>query len=166
MADFTKQHVANLFAHLKLLNVHSFEIEFDGSGDDGQIDEITFYDSGNNIIQIPEDSISWVYTDYGMGNGEPKETQVTLLKACADLGYDMLNESGHDWYNNEGGYGKIDIQIEDSDGKPKVDMDMNIRIMDTDNYHYSNVSFTMFADEGEHEKTKHRQVMDKITGEA
>ena len=164
MADFTKQHVANLFAQLKLLNVNSFEIEFDGSGDDGQINEIYFYDANNEVINIPSDTISWVYSEYG--DTKPHEQQVTLQKAVEDLGYNMLNESGHDWYNNDGGYGRISILIEGQDGKPYVDMDMNIRISDSEHYEYGNESFSMFAEDGKHEKTESRKILDKITGVA
>ena len=164
MADFTKQHVANLFTHLKLLNVNSFEIEFDGSGDDGQIDQIYFYDANNETINIPSNTISWVYSEYG--DTKPHEQQVTLQKAVEDLGYQMLNESGHDWYNNDGGYGNISVLIEGQDGKPYVDMDMNIRISDSEHYEYGNDSFSMFADEDKYEKTESRKILDKITGVA
>jgi hypothetical protein len=40
------------------------------------------------------------------------------------------------------------------DGKPYVGMDMNIRIVNEDHYEYGNDNFTMFADEGKHEKTE------------
>ena len=150
-ADFTKQHVQNLFAQLKLLNVNSFEIEFDGSGDSGQIEGVTFYDSSIEVMDIPEDTISWVYTAYGQ---EPKDTKVTIHKAVEDLGYQMLEESGHDWYNNEGGYGRISVHMEGSNGKPYVGMNMNIRIVNEDHYEYGNDNFTMFAEEGKHAKTE------------
>jgi hypothetical protein len=71
MADFTKQHVQNLFAQLKLLNVNSFEIEFDGSGDEWSDREVLlFMTLATRVMDIPEDTISWVYTAYGQ---EPKE---------------------------------------------------------------------------------------------
>jgi hypothetical protein len=159
MADFTKQHVQNLFAQLKLLNVNSFEIEFDGSGDSGQIEGVTFYDTSIEVMDIPEDTISWVYTAYGQ---EPKDTKVTIHKAVEDLGYQMLEESGHDWYNNEGGYGRISVHMEGSNGKPYVGMNMNIRIVNEDHYEYGNDNFTMFAEEGKHKKTDSRQNMDKF----
>jgi len=155
MADFTKQHVEKLFAHLKLLNVHSFTIKFEGSGDDGQIDDITFLDSSDEPIKIPEDSITWVYDE------DRGEEQVTIYKCAEDLGYQMLDESGHDWYNNDGGYGRIIITL-DEDGKPSVDLSINIRYTDTDSFQYSNENFTMFADEGNHKKTDRRDMMDKL----
>lgn len=169
MADFTKQHVSNLFTHLKLLNVDSFEIEFDGSGDSGQIEEVTFYDSGNEVMDIPEDTISWVYSAYDDTKPDeqykPQEHQVTLQKAVEDLGYNMLDESGHDWYNNDGGYGRIHVQVEGEDGKPKVKMDMNIRITDEESFEYGNDNFTMFAEDGKHEKTESRELMDAMLKE-
>jgi hypothetical protein len=151
MADFTKQHVQNLFAQLKLLNVNSFEIEFDGSGDSGQIEGVTFCDSSHEVMDIPEDTISWVYTAYGQ---EPKDTKVTIHKAVEDLGYQMLEESGHDWYNNEGGYGRIRVHMEGSNGKPYVNMNMNIRIINEDHYEYGNDNFTMFAEGEEKDMTE------------
>lgn len=163
MADFTKQHVQNLFAHLKLLNVNSFTIEFEGAGDSGQIDTILFYDSGDELLVIPEDTITWVYSQYG--DTKPIEQQVTLHKAVEDLGYQMLDESGHDWYNNAGGYGNINVKIEGQNGKPYVDMDMNIRIEESEHYEYGNDSFSMFAEEGKHEKTESRALMDAVLNE-
>ena len=161
MADFTKQHVQKLFAQLKLLNVKEFKINFEGSGDDGQIDEIEFYNSNNETFNIPIDTISWVYTDYGQ---EPKETKVTLHKAIEDLGYEMLDEAGHDWYNNDGGYGTIDVTLEDEDGKPSVHMEINIRYLNEDRYEYDDDNFSMFA-EGEHIKTQQRKIRDEMMAE-
>lgn len=159
MADFTKQHVEKLFAHLKLLNVYSFTLDFDGSGDDGQIHQINFLDSEGVYMDIPEDSITWVY------NEERGEEQVSLYKCAEDLGYQMLDESGHDWYNNDGGYGEITISLDDGTGKPSANMNMNIRYVDTDEYQYDNENFTMFAEEGEHKKTDNRELMDKLLDE-
>ena len=162
MADFTKQHVQNLIAQLKLLNVKEFRINFDGGGDDGQIDEIEFYNTNNETFNIPSDMISWVYHDF---NGqEAKDAKVTLHKAIEDLGYQMLDESGHDWVNNDGGYGTIDVLLEGSDGKPSVHMEINIRYSNEDQYDYSNNNFSMFA-EGEHLKTEERQARDKMMAE-
>ena len=160
MADFTKQHVQNLFAQLKLLNVHAFRINFEGSGDDGQIDEIEFYNANENI-NIPNDMISWVYTEYGQ---EPKDAKVTIHKAIEDLGYKMLDETGHDWYNNDGGYGTIDVTLEDEEGRPSVHMEMNIRYTSEDQYDYDDNNFSMFA-EGEHIKTEERQRLDMMKAE-
>ena len=162
MADFTKQHVQNLFAQLKLLNVKEFRINFEGSGDDGQIDEIEFYNTNNETFNIPSDMISWVYHDF---NGqEAKDAKVTLHKAIEDLGYSMLDESGHDWFNNEGGYGTIDVTLEGDDGKPSVHMEINIRYSTEDQYDYDDNNFSMFA-EGEHLKTEQRQLRDKMMAE-
>lgn len=159
MSDFTKQHVSKLFAHLKLLNVHHFTIEFEGSGDDGQIDHIQFFTTEDDYLDVPEDTITWVY------NEDRGEEQVTLYKCAEDLGYQMLDEAGHDWYNNDGGYGTITVTIDDGTGKPSATMNISIRYTDTDEYDYGNDSFTMFADEGKHKKTDRRQIMDKFIGD-
>lgn len=165
MADFTKQHVHNLFAHLKLLNVAYFTIEFEGAGDDGQIDYVEFKNANDEKVDVPADTITWTYKNYIPEDGQSNEQQVTLLKAVEDLGYQMLDESGHDWYNNDGGYGTITVTIDDGTGKPSAHMDMKIRYTDEDQYDYGNESFTMFAEEGEHKKTDNRELMDKLLAE-
>jgi len=166
MADFTKQHVQNLFAQLKLLNVKEFRINFDGGGDDGQIDEIEFFNTNNETFNIPSDTISWVYTELNTTQGEikPVEQKTTLLKAIEDLGYSMLDEAGHDWVNNDGGYGTIDVLLEGEDGKPSVHMEINIRYTNEDQYDYDDNNFSMFA-QGEHLKTEQRQLRDKMMAE-
>lgn len=76
--------------------VSRININFSGSGDSGDIDEVEYY-------QGEEDISSAV---------EVKDSDVNILK---DFAYDIIcakvNTVG-DWVNNEGGYGNIEINTE------------------------------------------------------
>jgi len=88
--------IPGLFTKLQELNVTSVSIPFDGSGDSGCIDltEIKFYDQNNDELEL-ESSLE------------------NDLIGCADsLGEHILDKHyGYDWYNNDGGYGTINIDI-------------------------------------------------------
>jgi hypothetical protein len=83
---------ATLFAALKDAGVTSVEIRYDGGGDSGQVEDVEFY--GDNID-------SSALNDKFEGN-------------LQDLGYYILEQHYNwDWYNNDGGYGTINIELID-----------------------------------------------------
>lgn len=84
-------------------------IEFDGSGDSGEIQEIEFYDLDDDDGIVMESGIeeklcenleTWAYT----------LLQETVQMSC-------------DWVNNEGGWGRITLDVEDK----KYEIDYNQR---------------------------------------
>ena len=55
-----------------------------------------------------------------------------LLKDATNV---ALEESGLDWYNNDGGYGKLFLRLCDSDtGRPELVLDINICVTSTEKY--------------------------------
>jgi hypothetical protein len=86
-----------LFTKLQeLLNVTSLSIPFDGSGDSGCIDasEIKFYDQNNDEVELES------------------ALENDLLGFAESLGDHILERHyDYDWYNNDGGYGTINIDI-------------------------------------------------------
>jgi hypothetical protein len=83
---------ATLFAALKDAGVTNVEIRYDGGGDSGQVEDVEFY--GDNID-------SSALNDKFEGN-------------LQDLGYYILEQHYNwDWYNNDGGYGTINIELID-----------------------------------------------------
>lgn len=71
--------------------VYKLQIDFSGSGDDGDIDEISFLDTEENEVEdIPYDR--------------------ELLNKLENFFYAEINKRVHrvgDWVNNEGGYGTL-----------------------------------------------------------
>jgi len=88
--------IPGLFTKLQELNITSVSIPFDGSGDSGCIDltEIKFYDQNNDELEL-ESALENDLTGYAGSLGEH------ILEKHYD----------YDWYNNDGGYGTINIDI-------------------------------------------------------
>lgn len=99
---------AQVYAMLVALGITEVSVNFDGSGDEGSID---------NIYTVPEVNleahsvlIAVRNMDKSFVNGEwvsppPKEIEVTLGTAIETIVYDWLEDTGIDWYNEEGGFG-------------------------------------------------------------
>jgi len=77
-----------LLISLKEKGVNIIHIEYAGSGDSGAIDTIDIY-SGDYELTAEEE------------------------KSLDDFGYTILRNYEYDWYNNEGGYGTIIINLEE-----------------------------------------------------
>jgi hypothetical protein len=111
-----KQRTRDVLTQLKNEGYTGVSIGFDGSGDSGSINGATAF-RGDFILN------QRIHDDYY--NYEP---QITNL--LDDLGYAILSNSGHDWYDNDGGYGNIHISLLTGD----VQLDIRIRVTDTENY--------------------------------
>jgi hypothetical protein len=83
---------ATLFAALKDAGVTNVEIRYDGGGDSGQVEDVEFY--GDNI-------------DSSALNDKFEGDLQDLATHILEQHYD------HDWYNNDGGYGTISIELID-----------------------------------------------------
>lgn len=76
---------------LKDQGVHIIKIEYSGGGDSGAIDQITYYDKNHDELNIIPDA--------------------SLVDAIEKFAYVKLNDI-EDWWNNEGGSGEMDINID------------------------------------------------------
>jgi hypothetical protein len=94
-------------------------IEFDGSGDDGQIDSITCTTVNGQAgslewpCEIPEtilssSDVSWSTCHAWIDSGG--ELQFSRMRSLLeDWAYALLDQTGVDWVNEDGGYGTIVI---------------------------------------------------------
>lgn len=98
---------------LKDKGVSTMTVDFNGGGDSGEIEDITFKDIKGDIIDI---------TDIGG----------TLYDQATEVAYCML-EGIEDWWNNEGGYGTLLVDLEEG----SYEIEVNIRITDTEYYSHS-----------------------------
>jgi hypothetical protein len=81
-----------LFAALKDAGVTNVEIKYDGGGDSGQVEDVEFYGP----------------------NGYTTEPSDKFEGDLQDLAYHILEQHyDYDWYNNDGGYGTISIELID-----------------------------------------------------
>lgn len=101
-----------LEAFFKAHDITSAVVEFDGSGDSGSIESVTFY-RGKKIL----DDVRGTVTIWQQGaaefdkeankwtHGEPVEKPCDIRRALEEHVYDALDRTGVDWYNNDGGFG-------------------------------------------------------------
>jgi hypothetical protein len=87
---------AAFVSSLKNMGITELVGEYDGSGDSGSIETIYCEDKDGSIISIESEVESKI----------------------EEMLYEVLsNNYDYDWYNNEGGYGTVRINIEDKTWK-------------------------------------------------
>ncbi len=113
-----RHYLENLRRVLPILREHglgSVTVEFDGYGDSGSIAAI-HYDVDafdDSAIQI---EVRDVESNFQPGQGWVRtqiDKQTTLHDAIEAVTYDYLTETGVDWYNNDGGFGELIINVDD-----------------------------------------------------
>lgn len=129
----SKDEAVALTTQLKMLGVAKVAISFSGSGDSGEIEYIELFNANENDIPMPTDMVAWTKQTYGEQKAEQK--QVKLRDALNDIGYRVLDETGMDWYNNEGGQGVVYLNI-DSGSVFGVNVDMEINITQTEDHNF------------------------------
>src|SRR3954454_22088958 len=112
--------------------VAEVRIEFDGSGDEGQIEDITCTkaDGTPGALDWPCDIPGKVThaaasESFIPSNKTPSEESrpMTMHELLDEWAYELLVEVGLDWVNNDGGYGEIVITPADD----AIRCEMNIR---------------------------------------
>lgn len=143
-------------AILKMLcgfGVTSITASFDGGGDSGQVNEITYVTThGHNdhvrSLQLPSEVIEVVRADLKKRVKEDPHIYIdrneSWSKSVDDLVeymvYDALEQSPGDWINNDGGFGEV--YITPSEGRIYVDMNYRETI-------YSNAPYDLSIAESE-----------------
>jgi len=116
MNDAQKQRTREVLTQLKNEGYIGVSISFDGAGDSGSITGAKAF-TGDFILEDRYHSDFWEY--------EPGITE-----DLKNLGYEILSESGYDWYTNDGGYGSIHISLLTGE----INLDIRIRISETEDY--------------------------------
>ena len=127
-----EQEKTTLLTQLNLLGAKKVVVTFQGGGDDGQIEEVFMTDNNNAYIDIPNDMIAWTTLTYGDQQSEQRQTK--LVDALEDLCSRALDNTGLDWYNNEGGQGHLAIDFREN--PPRIMLYVGINTMTTDDHEY------------------------------
>lgn len=110
-------YMENLRAILPTLQAHGItavSVYFDGSGDEGSIQNIHLQpgDSEETVLALPaqiRQSARFLDGDRWVTQTAPNDT--TIEEAIETITYDFLEETGVDWYNNDGGFGELVINV-------------------------------------------------------
>lgn len=94
MSKITQLQIDVCLITLNLNGISNVEFSYSGSGDDGAIDEITYFDENNKVVkeQMRKDEIFY-----------------NILENIAD---EILCQIT-DWWNNDGGYGELTLNTLD-----------------------------------------------------
>ncbi len=121
---------------LQALGVETVTVRFDGCGDSGAIDVVDFEPDIDN----PNIEVSIFDTVRSCDNGIWLSTQQLvnepLMHAIETITNDYLEYTDVDWYNNDGGFGEMTIDVPEG----TVAMDVNVR------YTESNTEFCSTID--------------------
>jgi hypothetical protein len=108
-------NIAKAMMHLEDLGVKKVIVKYSGGGDSGQIDEILFSKT----------------EDDDENDGEDIGVNKEVLEIIEAKAYRLLNPI-EDWYNNDGGYGTVIIQVPTGE----YNIENNIYITETETYEH------------------------------
>ena len=98
-----------LFDALSSLGVVTVTVEFNGSGDSGQIEEIKAVDAAGNEILLDQSNVV-IKTVNGMDDSI-EENSCTLLEAIDTACWDWLKETHGGWVNDDGAMGNFVLNV-------------------------------------------------------
>jgi hypothetical protein len=109
-SDDIRAHNKNLiFAALADAGIHRVTVDYDGSGDSGQIDSIEAWDAANEKIPLP--SIRKV--QLASGNLDCPVNEIGLEAAVEELAWDYLYDEHCGCENNDGAFGSFVFNVPD-----------------------------------------------------
>lgn len=129
--DGDRLYMENLRRILPLLrqhDIHRVAVYFEGSGDSGSIQDIAYSPEPAGIRQV---ACEHLHTSSSFESGvwcrAVELQQATLGEVIEAITYDYLEETGVDWYNNDGGYGDLIIDVQAG----TVSMDVSVRVTES-----------------------------------
>lgn len=129
--EISRSYMPNLRAVLPVLREHAVErvtVQFDGSGDSGNIDSIHYepeIDSRIIEVQIYRVAREFIQNEWRYTRNIE---HVNLHDAIQEITDDYLEETGVDWYNNEGGFGELIIDVVEG----TVAIEVNVRTAESE----------------------------------
>ncbi len=127
----TRSYMQNLRALLPVLRergVQQVTVQFDGSGDSGSIDS-TYYEpqleSRGIDIQVRRVTREFVQGEWRYASNVER---LNLDDAIEEVANDYLEETGVDWYNNDGGFGELVIDVTQG----TVALEINVRMTESE----------------------------------
>lgn len=135
-----------LMSVLRAMGGFHVQVAFAGSGDSGSIEDVDLLDSDGKPISLEGAEFEWHENGSTLNPLTNKWERTYEVKVMPmrdilqQITEDCLDMSGHDWYNNEGGQGSLEIDL--SINPPEVRLNIGINQMHTEDYAYD------YSDEG------------------
>lgn len=140
--EFSKEKKKILFDNMRRLGITALRVNFQGSGDSGQIEEIVYNGLHQSTIEL--EKMSTEGTKFETPNGQrmvdgkwvphmEEKTPMNMYELVEDLSYEILSNVNYDWCNNDGGQGDVYI-FTDPEGGEHITVDMNTNYTTSDNH--------------------------------
>ena len=128
--ELGKSNKTAIFDSLTALEITEVFVEFDGEGDQGQIEMLTVVRNGEPV-PMPEATVRLQHASFG--SVEPVVAECSLRDGIETLCYDFLEDEHGGWENNDGAFGEFHLDIE----KRTVDLEFHGRFTDVFTSHHS-----------------------------
>ena len=110
--EYLKENEKAIATFCLLHRIDAINVTFDGSGDCGAIDDVEFW-TGNTTMDVSALEIQfwksqgniWDPETTRWVQGDPIQVTEPVNEMVKQHVLDLLERSGIDWYNNDGGYG-------------------------------------------------------------
>jgi hypothetical protein len=125
------QNLRRLLPILREQGVETVTVSFDGSGDEGCIDGIDYAPgTARHVGAVPVTYQTFCRRfEDGLWVAVAEPTEGSVGAALEELTYDYLEETGVDWYNNDGGFGELVIDV----AQGTVALEVNTRYTESTN---------------------------------
>lgn len=137
-----------LFGALSAYDITKVEVEFDGCGDSGNMEEARFYRGhGENAKEVPaDDKFSDNLVDGALISdettwNEKKQEWVyttrtpTISELVEQICYDLLESNHGGWEINEGSFGTFVFKVGKSSKESSIELQYNERIESIEEHH-------------------------------
>ena len=134
------EYISKALTTLKELGATEIVIYFDGSGDSGSIESVSIRQSdGKPVPNLDDLFVNYPVEKSQFINGEwfndVEIKQMPIADALEKYTYDELERTDVDWYNNDGGFGELRIELSDD---ISIELEVNQRYTE-----YTTHSFTL-----------------------
>lgn len=126
--DLLKENIRRLMPILRAHQVKSVLVCFAGYGDSGQIENVHFQPAIPDCLQVEilERCRTW---DNGVCLSRVESKWCDIKAAVEAVVYDYLDSTQVDWYNNDGGQGEFELNMEKN--VISLFVDVNIHVTET-----------------------------------
>ena len=126
-AEILPRNKTVLFDALDDAGIATVTVEFEGSGDSGQMEKPCARTADDTIISLPSHSAEFeqVYWSHGL-----QKESMTIAEAVEIMAWRLLGHSHGGWENDDGGFGEVTFNVADR----MITLDFNERYTET-NYH-------------------------------
>ena len=121
---------AMMFAALAAAGIHTVVVEFDGSGDQGQVGSIAAFTAGNTGTDLPDARIAVrevVFEEPSVSFSMQSPRQM-----IEGMAYDFLGQTHGGWEDGDGAYGEFTFTVADQ----TIALDFNERFTDSTNHQH------------------------------